>query len=66
MRTINKAFHCPKCNTSFEAVVLEAAMTAACPNCRPVVALLERLGLTPGEAVALTLLTLTVVHIARN
>jgi uncharacterized paraquat-inducible protein A len=55
MQYMTKRFHCHGCNQDFERIVLEAAVTAACPRCKPLVYLLEAIGLTPKQALVLTL-----------
>lgn len=66
MRSVNRRFHCHECNRTFETDALETVLTATCPNCKPVVALLERFGLSPNEAVFLTLLGVGVFFLTRN
>jgi hypothetical protein len=64
MRYVNKRFHCDGCSQDFERVVLETAVTATCPNCRPLVYLLELIGLTPKQALVLTLCVVGVGYLS--
>ena len=61
---VKKRFHCHDCNQDFEQTVLEAAVTAACPRCKPFVYLLELIGLSPKQALVLTLCAVGVGLIA--
>jgi uncharacterized paraquat-inducible protein A len=64
MTYVTKRFHCGDCSQAFERVVLQSAITAACPNCRPLVYLLELLGLTPNQALVLTLCVVGVGYLS--
>jgi hypothetical protein len=64
MKCVNKRFHCSECSEDFERVVLESAVTAACPNCRPFVYFLEMIGLTPKQALVLTLCVVGVGYLS--
>lgn len=64
MNLVRKRFHCHGCNQDFERDVLEAALTATCPRCKPLVYLLELIGLTPKEALVLTLCFVGVGYLA--
>lgn len=64
MPYIAKRFHCQGCNEDFEQVVLEVAVTATCPRCKPLVYLLELFGLTPKQALVLTLCAVGVGYLA--
>lgn len=66
MNQVTRKFHCQNCAHTFERIVLESVVTAACPQCRPFVALLERLGLTPEQAITLTLVGVGVAFLARE
>lgn len=61
---MTKRFHCQDCSQTFERVVLEAAVTAVCPKCRPIVSFLETIGLTPEQALVLTLVGIGISFIA--
>ncbi len=64
MKLVRKRFHCRGCNQDFEQLVLESVVTAACPNCKPLVYLLELVGLTPKQAVVLTLCVVGVGYLS--
>lgn len=66
MNQVTRKFQCQNCSHNFERVVLENVFMAACPQCRPFIALLEWLGLTPGQAIALTAVGVGVVLLARE
>jgi uncharacterized paraquat-inducible protein A len=63
---VKKRFRCNDCGHTFERDVLETVFTAACPNCKPLVAFLEWLGLTPAQAIGLTALAVVVGLVSRN
>jgi len=63
---VRKGFWCNNCSYSFERDVLENVFTAACPNCQPIVAFLERLGLTPRQAIVLTALAVAAGIVSRD
>jgi hypothetical protein len=64
MEYVTKRFHCGGCSNDFESVVLQSALTAACPNCRPLVYFLELIGLTPKQALVLTLCVVGVGYLS--
>jgi DNA-directed RNA polymerase subunit RPC12/RpoP len=64
MKYVNKRFHCHDCSQDFEQTVLETAVTVTCPNCRPLVYLLELIGLTPKQALVLMLCVVGVGYLS--
>lgn len=61
---MTKGFQCRECSHNFERLVLESAVTATCPRCRPIVAFLESIGLTPEQALVLTLCGIGISYLA--
>jgi hypothetical protein len=61
---MKKRFHCNGCSQDFERVVLETAVTATCPNCKPLVYLLELIGLTPKQALVVTLCAVSIGYLS--
>jgi uncharacterized paraquat-inducible protein A len=61
---MTKRFQCHDCGHAFERMVLESVVTAVCPKCRPFVSFLEGIGLTPEQALLLTLFGVAVSYIA--
>jgi hypothetical protein len=64
MKHVTKNFHCTGCSQDFERVVLQGVLTATCPTCRPLVYLLELIGLTPHQALVLTLCAVGVGYLS--
>ncbi len=61
---MTKRFHCQDCSHSFEREVLEGVISLTCPKCQPFVAFLESIGLTPEQALVLTLCGIGISYLA--
>lgn len=66
MQQITRRFQCRECSHVFERDVLETVVTLACPRCRPIVSLLERLGMTPEQAITITLVGFGLIYLAKE
>jgi len=66
MKLVRKRFYCRGCNQEFEQLVLETVVTTTCPNCKPLVYLLEFVGLTPKQALVLMVCVVGVGYLSRK
>jgi hypothetical protein len=57
--------HCPECG-QIERMIAVNILTASCPNCKPLMAFLEWLGMTPNEALFVTALTAGVAYLSKE
>lgn len=62
MKQVTRTFYCQDCDHTFERIVLENVLTAVCPECKPITALLERIGLTPGQAVVAAIIGVALLN----
>ena len=66
MQKTARIVHCPECGQTVIRMIFENILTASCRNCKPAMALLEWLGMTPNQALVLTLLGVGVASLTRD
>ena len=66
MANTMRVVHCKDCNQIVVRMIADRILTASCPQCKPIAAFLEWLGLTQGEAFVATLIGAGIVSLTRD